>query len=723
MSTTAKNVIATKADNHPPMLEKSQYNSWQSHMKLYIRANMPYLEMHICRIQRWSMNILEYNNRGAHSKLSQYTVSDPSNTCMTMSSNKELIETYNEPERVLHSLRRLFKTTSFDHLSSPEFELFSNYEEQVEEEIIETMTKPTMEECMTKTREDYRSCVARLKFDKDAKFELKGQFLKELRDNTFSGSENEDANEHIERVLEIVDLFTTPNVTQDQLMLCVFPISLTGAASRCGPYYSEDCPLKEEGNTLEEAYYTQFGVPFLNAGRYKAAAPGFYQRENGNPSYQERRHTMEELLKTNIPLIRRIEPNRYAVSSQQKDDKMQLIKLRRASIPFLGRLKEYGYDENEVFKGLKKLQVNSEESATSLKRLLKEKTRIEEEIKATMNEHYSEIIKDDLPPKEKDLESFTLPCKINDMCFDKALADLGASVSVIPYSTFSNLGLGKLAPTKLIIELADKTIKHPKGIAKNVLVGIDKFVFPIDFIILDTPEDIKILLILGRSFLSTAHAKIDVFKRNIAFRIENDKIVLKSDSPTSNIIKRTQDPDFGDFLELNDLNEPLELTNHEIEDLGPTIKEGEFIDEPMIDVVKIRHHNGIVENINEYPNFTVMENMDAYRDKDMGDVIFRKPFCRDACVEARRFDGFITIHNGNDNVTYQIAQSHPRFKHLSNEQCNKIKPLLKVSARDIGWKFAPISKAESTWMAFGGNTRDLGSFGEETDKITTPHQT
>ncbi|GKA46370.1 hypothetical protein Tco_0739253 [Tanacetum coccineum] len=66
-----------------------------------------------------------------------------------------------------------------------------------------------MEEYMTKTREDYGSGIARPKFDKDAKFELKGQFLKELLDNTFSESENEDANEHTERVLEIVELFTT----------------------------------------------------------------------------------------------------------------------------------------------------------------------------------------------------------------------------------------------------------------------------------------------------------------------------------------------------------------------------------------------------------------------------------------------------------------------------------------------------------------------------------
>ncbi|GJY83468.1 hypothetical protein Tco_0496844 [Tanacetum coccineum] len=186
--------------------------------------------------------------------------------------------------------------------------------------------------------------------------------------------------------------------------------------------------------------------------------------------------------------------------------------------------------------------------------------------------------------------NFTLPCKINDICSDKALADFGASVSVMPYSTFTKLGL--------------------------------------DFIVLDMPEDIKIPLILGRPFLSTAHAKIDVFKRKIALRIGNDKIVFKSDSLTSNIIKkvyvlglrermkldlearligetlilnRSKDPKFGDFLELNDLNEPLDLSNHKNVDLDPEIEEGEIIDEQMIDVVKIRHDNVRVKKIDEYP--------------------------------------------------------------------------------------------------------------------------
>ncbi|GKF12863.1 zinc finger, CCHC-type containing protein [Tanacetum coccineum] len=163
----------------------------------------------------------------------------------------------------------------------------------------------------------------------------------------------------------------------------------------------------------------------------------------------------------------------------------------------------------------------------------------------------SGILNETLPPKEKDPWSFTLPCRINDICFEKALADLGASVSVMPYSTFSNLGPGGLAPTRLIVELVDRTIKHPKGVAKNVLVGIDKFVFPVDFVVLDMPEDIKVPLILGRPFLSIAHAKIDVFKRKIALKIGDDKIVFQSEKPTSNIIKRVYALGLRERMELD----------------------------------------------------------------------------------------------------------------------------------------------------------------------------
>ncbi|GKF44995.1 hypothetical protein Tco_0131547, partial [Tanacetum coccineum] len=133
-----------------------------------------------------------------------------------------------------------------------------------------------------------------------------------------------------------------------------------------------------------------------------------------------------------------------------------------------------------------------------------------------------------IPQKEKDPGSFTLPCFISNTCFDNALVNLEASVSVMPLSAYLNLGLVVLTHARLIVELADRTVKYPKRIAENVLVGIGKFTFPVDFIILDMPEDIKVLLILGRPFLSTVRAKIDVYKRKITLRVGEGKIIFKS---------------------------------------------------------------------------------------------------------------------------------------------------------------------------------------------------
>ncbi|GJZ44259.1 putative reverse transcriptase domain-containing protein [Tanacetum coccineum] len=148
-----------------------------------------------------------------------------------------------------------------------------------------------------------------------------------------------------------------------------------------------------------------------------------------------------------------------------------------------------------------------------------------------------------LPQKEKDLGSFTLPCFIH----------------------------------------------NPRGIAENVLVRIDKFIFPIDFIILDIPEDDDVPLILGRPFLSTAHSKIDVYKRKITLRVGEEKLVFKSIKPATSIIRRvfmlkdldsktkligedneSFDPLYGNYIELNDLDTPLEPETNQDINFEPT---------------------------------------------------------------------------------------------------------------------------------------------------------
>ncbi|GJR54700.1 hypothetical protein Tco_1405221 [Tanacetum coccineum] len=195
------------------------------------------------------------------------------------------------------------------------------------------------------------------------------------------------------------------------------------------------------------------------------------------------------------------------------------------------------------------------------------------------SEAYSKAsqIDESIPQKEKDLGSFTLPCFINNVFFDNALVDLGASVSVMSLLTYLNLRLGELAHTKLTVELADRTMKYPKGITYNVLVRIGKFTFPVDFIFLDMPEDIKVPLILGRLFLSTARAKIDVYKRKITLRVGEEKIIFKSVKSASSLIKRVYM--LKDYIELNDLNEPFKLRRNQDDDLMPTIEEGKVTKE------------------------------------------------------------------------------------------------------------------------------------------------
>ncbi|GKA35774.1 putative reverse transcriptase domain-containing protein [Tanacetum coccineum] len=294
----------------------------------------------------------------------------------------------------------------------------------------------------------------------------------------------------------------------------------------------------------------------------------------------------------------------------------------------------------------------------------------------------------------------------------------------MPLSTYLNLGLGELAHTKLTVELADMIVKYPKGIAENVLVGIGKFIFPVDFIILDIPDDIKVLLILGRPFLSTARAKIYVFKRKITLRVGEEKIIFKSVKPPSSLIKRVYmlnlrermeldlearlmgetfvlnrslDPFFEDYMEPNDLNVPLELRRDQVDDLMPTIEEGEVIEE-----FRARNDASMVIKVFGYPSdcdydkkihidcaynlkfscMIVLEDMDAYRDDGMGDVIFGEPFLREVGINAKRCEGMITIHNVNEEITYQMAWSHMRFKNHTNEQCNKILRLLKTSVKE-----------------------------------------
>ncbi|MCO6517067.1 MAG: hypothetical protein J6586_11355, partial [Snodgrassella sp.] len=134
-----------------------------------------------------------------------------------------------------------------------------------------------------------------------------------------------------------------------------------------------------------------------------------------------------------------------------------------------------------------------------------------------------------LPAKLGDPGRFLIPCVFPGMVDCFALADLGASINLMPYSVWKKLSLQALSPTCMTLELADRSISRPLGIAEDVFVRVGKFHFPADFVVVDFDADPRVPLILGRGFLRTGRALIDVFDEEITLRVGTEAITFNLD--------------------------------------------------------------------------------------------------------------------------------------------------------------------------------------------------
>ncbi|XP_070057535.1 uncharacterized protein [Nicotiana tomentosiformis] len=146
-----------------------------------------------------------------------------------------------------------------------------------------------------------------------------------------------------------------------------------------------------------------------------------------------------------------------------------------------------------------------------------------ETIKAT--HQVSEIVHS-VAPKLEDPSAFTIPYTIESAEFTKALCDLEASINLMPYSVFKILGIGQPRPTSMRLQMADRTRKRPLGVIEDVLVQVDKFILPEDFVILDCEVDYEVLIILGRPFLDTVKAFVDVEAGELTFQVNSTLAVL-----------------------------------------------------------------------------------------------------------------------------------------------------------------------------------------------------
>ena len=205
----------------------------------------------------------------------------------------------------------------------------------------------------------------------------------------------------------------------------------------------------------------------------------------------------------------------------------------RPAVPFQQRLQKSKIEEQfaRFLKTFKKLEISMPFTevvtqmpvyAKFLKDILSKKRKIVGEGIMNLTATCSALMKKELPEKMKDPGSFTIPCTIEGVEIQKALCDSGASINLMPLSIAKQLSLGELIPTTITLQMADRSMVKPEGVLEDVLVTVGKFVFPVDFIILDMEEDSQVPLMLGKPFLATGATLIDMQKEVLTLRVGNE---------------------------------------------------------------------------------------------------------------------------------------------------------------------------------------------------------
>ncbi|KAI5339036.1 hypothetical protein L3X38_018308 [Prunus dulcis] len=211
-------------------------------------------------------------------------------------------------------------------------------------------------------------------------------------------------------------------------------------------------------------------------------------------------------------------------------------------IPFPGRLAKSKQDKSfkEIFDILSKVNVNLPlldviRNIPAFGKFFKElntyKRKYGPNEKVMVFENVSVVLQRKLPPKLKDPGSFSINITIGDKLVEKAMLDLGASINLMPYSVYLQLGLGGLKATTISLQLADRSVKYPKGIVEDILVQVDKLILPADFVVLDMEEaplhDHELPILLGRPFMATAKTIIDVQNGLLTMTVLGETVQFK----------------------------------------------------------------------------------------------------------------------------------------------------------------------------------------------------
>ncbi|XP_058746143.1 uncharacterized protein LOC131619017 [Vicia villosa] len=288
-----------------------------------------------------------------------------------------------------------------------------------------------------------------------------------------------------------------------------------------------------------------------------------------------------------------------------------------------------------------------------------------------------------IPVKKKDRGSVTIPCTIGDRSFKKALIDLGASVSLMPLSIYKRLGIGNVQDTRMTLQFADHSIKRPYGIVEDVLVKIDKFVFPVDFVILEMPEDEEIPIILGRPFLETGRCLIDIEEGTMTLKVYDEE--LKID--VRNTMKYKDDIATSQHIEVIDqicTNEnSLQLQQLPLERVlsSSVCNKEEAVDEEEVGVVAMMETSPIVKSSRQN------------RWEDL-----RQPLVEEKKEEPKKG---AELKQLPENLKYVFLDAESRCpaiinSHLERVQESKLVEVLKKHKSAMGWSIEDLKGISPT---------------------------
>nr|GFA49765.1 reverse transcriptase domain-containing protein [Tanacetum cinerariifolium]GFA49794.1 reverse transcriptase domain-containing protein [Tanacetum cinerariifolium] len=261
----------------------------------------------------------------------------------------------------------------------------------------------------------------------------------------------------------------------------------------------------------------------------------------------EQQEPTKETMDTELPSTKDIQPPLVQVQVEVQEDKpieepSVVISKAKANLPYPSRLQKEKLQEKDDILAAKCMEifqdlhfelcfvdalVHMPKFAPMFKKLLNNKNKLIELTKTPLNENCSAVVLKKLLEKLGDPGRFLIPCDFFEFDNCLTLAALGASINLMPLSIWKKLILPTLNDTKMVLELADRTISKPTGVVENIFVKVGKFYFLADFVVLDFIADPRIPLILRRPFLSTPHAIINVHEREIILRQDQQSLTIQ----------------------------------------------------------------------------------------------------------------------------------------------------------------------------------------------------